>query len=351
MHTSSQSVCAKLLPQKGTRYCDFSRSANVLRSKSPFGRSLGPTLTASVKLFTGRGNGWKAHLRAAKNIYRQSYDNDLTSFGLAERSRSILCEDRPLLEYEPVIVEEVVAFRFLGGTIIWLDIIFSITAGTAPSLLPYHISVIASNSQTKLENIMGCKNSVMLQIGRIAALYEHKNRDLEQGRFDCTEFEQVASEIGREIHCVLTQGVFEGHHISESDHAPILDTISDPSVLVTHIFAHMASIYVHLVTQGFQELDSLETAISNAMNIVQTRIPRHLLPALVCPLFLIGSVARHGDEQFFRNTFSSPPLLDPLMQHRERILPSLEEIWSRRRTTPDLAWRYCLELTHDILLH
>jgi hypothetical protein len=45
----------------------------------------------------------------------------------------------------------------MGGTIIWLDIVASITAGTAPVLLSYHSGVIASSSQTKLEDIMGCR--------------------------------------------------------------------------------------------------------------------------------------------------------------------------------------------------
>ena len=89
------------------------------------------------------------------NMYQQSYNKNLAHLGLAERSRTIICEDLPLSEYEPTVVEEVVNFRFLGGAIIWLDITSSITAGTAPHLLPYHFSVIASNSQTKLEDIMG----------------------------------------------------------------------------------------------------------------------------------------------------------------------------------------------------
>jgi hypothetical protein len=292
-------------------------------------------LTIFVKLFTGHGNAWQAHLRAAMNMYQRGYKENLAHFGLAEKSRTILFEDLPVSEYEPVVAEEVVNFRFLAGTMIWLDITSSITAGTAPHLLPHHFSIFASNSQTRLEDIMGCKNWAMFQIGRIAALHEHKTQALQQGRFDCTEFEQTVGDITREIQCGLTQEALGG---------------SDPSTLVTHIFAYMASLYLHLVIHGSQKLEVLDTTISGAMKMLQTQISIHLLPALVSPLYVIGSAARPGDEQFFRNIFSSPPLLDPVLKHRGRILPILEEIWSRRQTTPGFAWKDSLELTSDILL-
>jgi hypothetical protein len=112
----------------------------------------------------------------------------------------------------------------------------------------------------------------------------------------------------------------------------------------------MAILYLHLITQGFQELNSIAISISEAMDMFQTQIPIHLLPGLVCPLFIIGSATMQAEEQFFRDIFSSPPLMDPALKHQERILPILEEIWSRRQNTPSFAWEDGLELTQDILL-
>ena len=283
-------------------------------------------------------------------MYQQGYKENLVHFGLAEKSRTIFFEDLPVSEYDPEVAEEVVNFRFLTGTIIWLDITSAITAGTAPQLLPYQLCGITSNSQTKLEDIMGCENWAMLQIGRIAALHEQKTQALQQGHFDCTEFEQSVGDIGREILCSLTNGSLEGFSIAERNSGATCNPIVDPPKLVTHIFAYMASIYLHLITYGFEKLEELDTTISGAMRMLQTQIPIQHLPALVLPLYVIGSVARQGEEQFFRNIFSSPPLLDPLLKHRERILPILEEIWSKRQTTPSLAWKDSLELTCDILL-
>jgi len=283
-------------------------------------------------------------------MYQNGYRKNLAPFGLAENSRTILCEDRPLLEHEHVAGEEIVSFRFLSGTIIWLDITSSITAGRAPHLLSYHTSIIASNSQTKLEGIMGCRNWVMLQVGRIAALHEHKIQAMRQQHFDCTELKQTVADISRQIQCGLAQLALEAFNISERDSAATFEPILDPPTLVTHIFAYMASIYLHLVIEGFQKLEVLDTTISEAMRMLRNQIPTQILPALVSPLYVIGSVARQGDEQFFRDIFSSPPLLDPLLKHRRRILPMLEEIWSKRQTAPLFAWEDSLEPTHDILL-
>jgi hypothetical protein len=304
----------------------------------------------SVKLFTSHSSAWQPHLRAAIHMYQRAYEKNYANFGLAEQSIGILCEDLSLSGYEPIIAEEVASFRFFAGTIIWLDITVSITAGTAPYLLSRHSCVIASSSQTKLESIMGCKNWVMLQIGRIAALHERKTQSLQQETFDCAEFEQTACDIGREIERGFTQGALEDLNISEHNSTSTLNTILDPSTLVTRIFGYMASLYLHLVVNGFENLDVIDTTMSRVMRMLQAQIPTHLLPALVCPLYIIGSVARKDDELFFGAIFSSPPLLDPVLSHRERMLPILEEIWSRRRTTPGFSWQNSLELTNDMLI-
>jgi hypothetical protein len=254
------------------------------------------------------------------------------------------------MEDDPAVVEQVVNFRFLSGTLIWLDITSSITTGTAPYLLPFHSRVLAPTSQTKFEEIMGCKNWAMLQIGRIAALHEHKTQALLEGQFDFIKFEETVSNISKDIQCCLAQEALEGFKISERKFSTTSNAMLDAHKPVTQIFAHMASIYLHLVTHGFQKMEILDTTVSEATRTLRTHIPKHLLPALVSPIYIIGSVARGEDEQFFRDIFCSPPLLDPLLKHRGRILQILEEIWRKRQIIDDVTWKDNLELSYDILL-
>jgi hypothetical protein len=241
----------------------------------------------------------------------------------------------------------------LTASIIWLDIVSSITAGTAPRLLSLHDFALPANSQTNLGHIMGCENWVMNLIARIAVLHEHKITLILQGSFDCREYRQKSREISRDIQNGITCVALEGLDISSAS-ALTSETKWDDKDLVTQVFAYTAPIYLHLVTLGFQSLEDLNETISSTMRMLQCRIPTPLLPALVAPLYIIGAVAREEDESFFRTAFSSPPVVDPALQHRGRILQILEEIWRRRRAAPEVRlefrWEDCVEMTKDILL-
>ncbi|KAH8821345.1 fungal-specific transcription factor domain-containing protein [Xylogone sp. PMI_703] len=297
------------------------------------------------ELYNHRSNAWQTHLRAVMNMYQKGHEKSLWDLGASENSEAILRKD--LLPDESMVVEKVVSLRFFNGMIIWLDLISSITAGKAPQLLLHHHRILATDSQIKLEDIVGCKNWVMLQIGQISMLHERKIQTLRQGRFDYTEFEQISNDVEREIQRGLT-GSSRGWNTTDYDSA--VDASLDPLGFITHIFTRMASIYLHLVIHGFEKLEQLDTITVSTMRILQNQTTAHLLHSLVAPLYIIGSVSRREDEQFFRKIFSSLPLLDSSLQHRAMILPILEEIWNRRRNVPHFTWQDSLALISDILL-
>lgn len=268
----------------------------------------------------------------------------LTNFGLSDAAKSILVDNLPLVESESPVACEVLGHRFLSGTIIWLDVISSITSGTAPSLLDYHSRIIAPESQIKLESIMGCRNWIMLQIGRISALYARIACSLQQCESDDRTFKQTVHDISRGIQRRLARGA------SELEFGPVPAEGSGQSTIVDRIFGYMASLYLHLVTVGFQGMEAVKSIYDQAISILRTQTPVHLLPGFVAPLFIIGSTARPEDEMFFRDNLTSPALSNPSIKHRENILPILESIWEKRRTNPKFTWRDCLELGCDVLL-
>jgi hypothetical protein len=275
------------------------------------------------------------------NMYRRARESKMSNFALADESKTVLYEELPVFECVPAIREEVTGFRFWGGTVIWLDIVSSITMGTAPYLLSFHTDTITPGSQTKLENIIGCEGWVMLQIGRIAAIHQSITLNLQQGHIDCSKTEHSVAAVRRELERNLTQVMFNSKDISKR--------YSNPTALVTHVFVQMATVYLHLIIHGFQQLDLLDRTISDVMQVLQTQHSTPL-PALVLPLFVFGAVAGQRDENWFRNAFSTLPLISPGLKHRTNIMPILEEIWDRRRVEPALVWRDVLPLTHDILL-
>ena len=284
------------------------------------------------------------------SMFNRGSEGDLSRFGLAEKSRAILFENLPLTEYDAEITEEVTNFRFMFGTLMWLDILSSVTAGTAPSLPHEQSSVMASKSQTRLEDIMGCKYIVMLQISRLAAMYAQKTLALQQGAFDCSSLENLMEDISQEIQRGFANEALEEFNNPESCPATTLNSTIDSRRLVTRMFLYAASIYLRLLVQGFHKLDGAEATVHEAMAMLKTQIPTQLLTSIVFPLFFIGCIAREEDKQFFRIAFNSPPLLNPLLEHRGRILPILEEIWSKRTTVLGFGWQDCVELTRNMLL-
>jgi hypothetical protein len=289
-------------------------------------------------------------------MYQQGHRERLGYFGLTEESKTIIFAGISLSEasgLDPTVFEEVTIFRFLSSVVIWLDIMYSISTGKTPEILPYHFCIISSTSKTRLENVMGCQNWVMLQISRVTALHVYKTKGLREGYFNSTEFEQTALDIRGEIDNGLCAGTTTSTVPSSGyesyDLAPC-GTKAESRTLVTSIFIHMASIYLHLVVHGFRELDLLDAELSIVMRKLQTEITPNILPALVAPLFVIGSVARAADEQTFQAALSSLYLLDPLFPHRRRLLPLLVDIWGRRRNTAEFLWIHVLDLIKDLLL-
>lgn len=301
------------------------------------------------------------HLCAAINMYDRACKAKLAHLGLSERSRTMLWEDLSLTDDGATVAQEVVSFRFMGGTVIWLDILASITAGTTPRLTSYHLGVIGANSQTKLESIMGCRNWVMIQIGRISALYAYGKRvaNLEDS-FTFDDFAQNANDISKEVENGVTQEAFQSVSLSEGHlhvHGCQVNKASHENdtpvqvTLITRIFTHMASVYLHLVTDGFSRPEAIDTIVPDVIRLLQLQDLKTLTPSLVCPLFILGCVAKRGDEQqFFRKVFSSSFFLNPLFKYRKKILPIQEKIWCKRETMIAYGWSDVLALTHDLLL-
>lgn len=279
----------------------------------------------------------------------RDYIPNLVQFAQTEKSRAILAQDNVPSEHDILVAGGVTCLRFLSSTIIFLDIISSVTTGVTPHLLPHYPQLLAPASPIRLEDVTGCENWVMLQIGYIAALHETKNRAFNAGGFCRAEFQRTADDIGREIESRLTTNTDDSVAMKLSD--PALRLKKEVQSLVTRIFALMAQVYLHLVCHGFQQLAPLASTITDTRAILQNGTSKKLLPAMVAPLFVFASVAAQGDEQeFFRGIFSGPRLLDPFTGQRGKLLPILEVIWMRRQTGPDFEWKDCVELTRDTLL-
>ncbi|KAL4945484.1 fungal-specific transcription factor domain-containing protein [Aspergillus oleicola] len=284
------------------------------------------------KLFAGEDCAWRIHLNAAIDMYQKGYQDGLPDFELTERSKTFLYGSSPLGHFDPQddgpkIVKEVATLRFMEATVIWLDLIASITAGTTPKLLSYHTIVLQNQPQAGLESIFGCPSWIAIHIGQISNLHYRITQAKQQG----APFN--SDNLRRDIQngLVTARG----------------STILSPLAMV---FNNMALAYLHLVVHDFQQLDLVNGVVVETMQIVHTQVPCNVVPAMVCPLFIIGCVVKPGEEQqSFRTALSSHPMMGPLMRYRSRILPILQEVWIEREN-PTFTWSDVLEKSHDLLL-
>jgi hypothetical protein len=231
-------------------------------------------------------------------------------------------------------------FLFLCGVIVWLDVVSSITTGKSPRLLSFHPHAVSCSSAIKLENIMGCRNWAILQIGRISALHENKTQALQQGCLDATDFRDQADSIRQDLQSGLAEYSLAALELSSHPNFDGPKLLNPDINIITRIFTLTASIFIYLVIQGYQlETQEVRSLVGEAMMILRTKMPAHLMHVIICPLYIIGSVAKGEDEHFFRHVFSSTPILDSSLEHRGRILPLLEDIW-RMRDTSMTGWTW-----------
>lgn len=301
-----------------------------------------------MQIFSSHGGTWQIHLRAAIDVFRKPCKDRWATPGLVEPSTTLISKAKPA-EHNLPVSEETVVFRFLSAVVLWLDIISCITTGRSPRLLSVHSDTLSPSSQIRLENIMGCENWVVLQMGRIAALQEYKT----QASHNAADFNNRADTISKELRHHLTQGFLDSIRITNSNPAAPKPVEASPT-LVTRIYALGAFIYLHVVASGFQtQTEELSTTVWEAMALLRTLFPANSIHAIVCPLYIIGSVVRSDkDKDFFRIVFSKPPLLVPSLAHRNTILPLLEDIWRMRETSVSgWTWEDSLRLSnHNLLL-
>lgn len=235
--------------------------------------------------------------------------------------------------------ENVSSMRFMSSAVLWLDIIGSITEGTEPRLLSVDMD-LGPESGTRLDEVMGCQNLVMNQIARITALQATVTGTGRSSEFD----EQII-----DIQNALRRAEQQAMTLMHEPHEP-QRRANETTAKVTQFFSLAAGIYLHLITDGFEDSYALQQLTTQVIIYMRTQITADLIAGLVCPLFIVGcAVYGHDDQELLRETLSSYQFLDPLFRHRAKLLPILEEIWSER-LLEGYSWSNVVQLTHDILL-
>lgn len=288
-------------------------------------------------------------------MYRSATGDPETQDEITKLTRGFLRGGLQVDDRTAIYVQQADASHFVSGTILWLDIIASVTAGMRPKLTSAHARDLASDSPILLQKIMGCENSVMVQIGRTAHVFAEHEEALRRGDASCIAPAEAAEEIRNEITKALQSSEMKILAATRSqDSVSPLFGLPEGSWaktgIITSIFAHAASVYLHLAGLGFRDLELIRHNLRGAINLLRMHVTNETLAALAFPLYIIGCATEDGeDRQLIRSIYSLPSFVNPLFRHRERVLGVLEEIW-RRRNEGRLLWSDTIPLTYNLLL-
>ncbi|KUJ17523.1 uncharacterized protein LY89DRAFT_668838 [Mollisia scopiformis] len=297
------------------------------------------------ELFAGHDT-WKIHLQAASSTFSRGYYDQLDELDMIRGREAIWDPDGEAHGHGCEPNEQKAVFRFMGGVIIWLDLISSITAGTSPSLVEYHSHALSTSSHIKLENIMGCHNWVAVQIGRISALHELKMHKIQHGCPNITDYETQVVDIRAEIQRGLTEMCLGTLNLNQTVPTCFGNTF------ITRMFAFAAGLYLDLVVNGYVSSSEIFHMLrTEAMMVLRGQVPAEMMHTIIFPLYIIGSVAVPEDQAFFRYVFQTSPVLDPSLEHRSKILPLLEKVWQQTQLLgAQLTWEDSLKLADQSLL-
>ncbi|KAB8304778.1 hypothetical protein EYC80_004126 [Monilinia laxa] len=278
-----------------SEFQDARRSAQISIDKSSMCPENGLGIMACsvqlvfFELFGVHKSSWEIHLRAATDVFAQKYRKHATEIGLLASNETafntlpVACELRDS--------ERSIIFLFLFGVVIWLDIVSCVNTGKSPHLLDLHPLAFDSKAQIKLENIMGCNNWVMTELGHISMLHSSKRDQIQGGIFDTHSFENQAENIRQTIRRGLNEPFLTDLRITNADStSPIKPKIS-PQEIITRLFSRAAYVYLELVVGGFKRIEEspdLHNIIAEPMMILLTLPRGDIFRAIVCPLYILG---------------------------------------------------------------
>jgi C6 transcription factor Pro1 len=242
--------------------------------------------------------------------------------------------------------EKAAQSEYLKDTLTWLDITVSITAGSAPRLPCRSFYFDDSEARSHDEAATRYKVLAINQMGRIAALWEHRSHTRDHGDCPGPDIVALTEEIERDLQ--RSHMGFPSDAVLTSQNSR--DAADARDRFVAKIFFQAASVYYHLVRHGFLNVDDLIPTDAEAVEMLRYAGDHSLLPALACPLFIFAVGAQPEAQATYRAAFSSLALLDKALRHRQWIAPVLNDIWKERRSRPDYGWMDVLKLTQNILI-
>ena len=247
---------------------------------------------------------------------------------------------------------EQAAFRFSAGLLIFDDIIASTVRKQQPRLYRYHGGLLdRMNDITPpfdLEEIMGCQNWVVRQLGEIATLEAWKQERKEAGDLDVMEMVHRAQSIKELLVAQLMRLEIETQTSSNESSSLLkvlnpsyqyLHDVTGRNSLITRLWAHATLLYLAIVVSGWQPASAnVRSHISSIITLLtQANVPSLWLRTVVWPFCVAGCLAEPEQECKFRAlAAASQPVC--VFKTVHKALEIMETVWGLRGASDTASW-------------
>jgi hypothetical protein len=228
-----------------------------------------------------------------------------------------------------VTCDDIPAFLFFCGLLIWIDHQWSVSIGKAPRLSELHDQVLNEfPALFRLQNIIGCESWVVRTIGRIAGIQEWRNTQAMLGKNItiglCKESEQIRDDLNQGLERTWKK-LQNPSNLSERS-----------SLETTRIFALAAMTYLHVTISGPRvDLAEIQTSVRRTLYALNQLKDNNLLKVLHWPLYLTGCMAIGEDRKYILDLFGIVHVLYSGACAQDRYSQRLKEYWAAREMDPN----------------
>ena len=237
---------------------------------------------------------------------------------------------------------EQAAFRLSTTLLLLDDVIASTVLSEAPRLYDYHENLLgdagdSSDGLLKLENVVGCPNWVLLEMGKIAALNAWKHRCQQSGSLDVLQLAQHAAAIRDSLQTQLSQLDATSPSQGAGSVFDIFPTTTPcfQRRVVVRIWAHAATVHLLVVASGWQPTNSdIRFHVHQVVELLHQLSPPSSLRALVWPFCITGCLADDTLKAQFRSLAEA---LQPrsIFGTVTKALEILERVWRELKVQGD----------------
>ncbi|KAL5612312.1 hypothetical protein BROUX41_000153 [Berkeleyomyces rouxiae] len=256
---------------------------------------------------------------------------------------------------------DLTAFRFFSAVLMYVDVVASTVLARNPrlqaywpQLLPCAASVTAPYSApapVMLENIIGCQNWMLKQIGHIAALDTWKKEEKRKGTFSVESLVLQAQIIEQNIH-TFSKGLGDddlGHDPNSTVFTPQLvmpihqvgcplgrrkaqafddsGKMRELVPLTTQIWAAAALVYLNVVVSGWQPCNnSIQIGVLNTLNLLEQLPSPMFLQSVTWPYVATGCLAPVELRDRYRMLEKNMGVMK-VSETTKKAVAHMEELW------------------------